>query len=279
MSAESSNAIEATLYRCHILTLFPEFFASPLQTSIMGRAIAAERLAVNLVDIREHATDKHRTTDDTPYGGGAGMVMKVEPIVGAIEFVEQTFGRTHRVLLSPQGRPFRQEDAQRLAKEPNLLMVCGRYEGVDERVREHYIDEQISLGDFVLTGGEFGALVVLDALARLLPGVLGNEESSKNESFSDARVLEHPHYTRPYDFRGHVVPEILRSGDHQRIEMWRRQRSLLRTKLNRPELFEEIRDEISEADLVAVEEQSLLESSPQKHSSGAPKSGPSAKKR
>ncbi|OIP40619.1 MAG: tRNA (guanosine(37)-N1)-methyltransferase TrmD [Deltaproteobacteria bacterium CG2_30_63_29] len=250
----SPQVPEATPFRCHILTLFPDFFRSPLESSIVGRAIAARRLDVTLVDIREHTTDKHRTTDDTPYGGGAGMVMKPEPVVRAIEFVEARAGRAHRVLLSPQGRPFRQRDAERLAREPNLMMLCGHYEGVDERVLSHYIDEEISIGDFVLTGGELGALVVLDALSRLLPGVLGNVDSAKNESFSDPRLLEHPHYTRPFDFRGHLVPEVLRSGDHQRIETWRYRKSLLRTKTNRPDLFEAIRPEISEVDLVAIAE-------------------------
>jgi len=204
-------------------------------------------------DIREHATDKHRKTDDTPYGGGAGMVMKPEPIVRAIEDVEADAGhRLHRVLLTPQGTRFSQRSARRLAAtDGGIILICGRYEGFDERVREHFVDEELSIGDYVLTGGEPAALVVLDAVVRLLPGVLGNAASAADESFScasDGRLLEYPQYTRPFTFRGHSVPDVLRSGHHARIDRWRYEQSLLRTARNRPDLLRAAWLEISPQD-------------------------------
>src|SRR5258708_6177455 len=203
--------------------------AAPIEESILGKAREKGLLRVEVTDIREFAAGKHRVTDDVPYGGGAGMVMKPEPLVGAIE------AGAHVVLLSPQGRPFTQRKAQELLAREKLVLVCGRYEGVDERVLE-WIDEEISLGDFVLTGGEFAALAVIDAVARLVPGVLGNAESAVRESFS-AGLLEGPQYTRPPEFRGRKVPEVLLSGDHAKIAQWRREQAEERTRERRPDLL------------------------------------------
>jgi tRNA (guanine37-N1)-methyltransferase len=232
------------------LTLFPDFFRSPLETSILGRAVEDGSLVVEPINIRDHADGKHRVTDDTPYGGGAGMVMKPDPIVRALEAAEaaslaQGAGRPWRIALTPAGQPFRQADARRLAALPSISLLCGRYEGIDERAMDE-IDEQLSLGDFVLTGGEVAALAIIDAVARLLPGVLGNQESPEDESFGQG-VLEYPQYTRPAVFRGRPVPDILRSGDHGRIARWRRQQALLRTRARRPDLFAAL--ELSRDDL------------------------------
>ena len=225
-------------FQCHILTLFPDFFTSPLSVSIVQRARKAGALEIATHDIRDQTTDRHRSADDTPYGGGAGMVMKPGPIVRSIEAVEEQVGhRLHRILLTPQGAPFTQQTAHRLAEmKQGVLMLCGRYEGVDERVREHFIDEEISIGDYILTGGEPAALVVVDALIRLRPGVLGNAASSVDESFSEG-LLEYPQYTRPQSFRALEVPAILSSGDHGRIARWRREQSLRRTLRRRPDLL------------------------------------------
>jgi len=220
-----------------LLTIFPEFFESPLSTSILGRAQEKELVEYALVDIREFATDRHRKTDDLPYGGGAGMLMKPEPLVGALEYAREQDPGATRILMSPQGEPLTQALAQELADQPEgLILTCGRYEGVDERVREGWIDREISLGDYVLSGGEPGALVLLDAITRLIPGVLGNFDSIREESFS-APSLEYPQYTRPRDFRGREVPEILLSGDHAKIAQWRRDRALERTRKRRPDLL------------------------------------------
>jgi tRNA (guanine37-N1)-methyltransferase len=218
-----------------VLTLFPRMIAAPIEESILGKAREKGLLRVEVTDIREFAAGKHRVTDDVPYGGGAGMVMKPEPLVGAIEAARARQPGAHVVLLSPQGRPFTQRKAQELLAREKLVLVCGRYEGVDERVLE-WIDEEISLGDFVLTGGEFAALAVIDAVARLVPGVLGNAESAVRESFS-AGLLEGPQYTRPPEFRGRKVPEVLLSGDHARIAQWRREQAEERTRLRRPDLL------------------------------------------
>ncbi|AWV90354.1 tRNA (guanosine(37)-N1)-methyltransferase TrmD [Bradymonas sediminis] len=221
-----------------LLTIFPEFFESPLSTSILGRAQEKELVEYALVDIREFATDRHRKTDDLPYGGGAGMLMKPEPLVGALEYAREQDPGATRILMSPQGEPLTQALAQELADQPGgLILTCGRYEGVDERVREGWIDREISLGDYVLSGGEPGALVLLDAITRLIPGVLGNFDSIREESFS-APSLEYPQYTRPRDFRGREVPEILLSGDHAKIAQWRRDRALERTRKRRPDLLD-----------------------------------------
>jgi tRNA (guanine37-N1)-methyltransferase len=219
-----------------ILTIFPEMVASPLEESILGKAVRRGLIAVRIINIRDFATDRHQTTDDRPYGGGSGMVMKVEPLALAIASARSADPPAKVILLSPQGRPFSQEAAWELSRERHLTLVCGRYEGVDERVRRHYVDDEISIGDYVLTGGELPALVVVDAVARLVPGVLGCSESTVEESFADA-LLEYPQYTRPELFEGHRVPEILLSGNHAAVRRWRRQQSLWRTWRRRPDLL------------------------------------------
>ena len=221
-----------------ILTLFPRMVASPLEESILGKAIAKGVLRVRVTDIREFAEGKHRVTDDVPYGGGAGMVMKPEPLVAAIEAAKAREPRARVVLMSPQGRRFDQEKAIELSQAPALVLVCGRYEGVDERVLR-WVDEELSLGDFVLSGGEVAALAVVDAVARLIPGVLGNELSAQSESFAGEGLLEGPQYTRPAEFRGLRVPEVLLSGDHARIAGWRREQAMARTRERRPDLLDE----------------------------------------
>ena len=219
-----------------VLTLFPRMIAAPLEESILGKARERGLLRVQVTDIREHAEGKHRVTDDVPYGGGAGMVMKPEPLVSAIESAKAREPAAHVVLMSPQGRRFDQRKAQELAQRGKLILVCGRYEGVDERVLP-FVDEEISLGDFVMTGGEFAALAIIDAMARLCPGVLGNAESPLQESFAGEGLLEGPQYTRPPEFRGHKVPVILLSGDHAKIAAWRREQALHRTRDRRPDLL------------------------------------------
>ena len=216
-----------------VLTLFPRMVAAPLEESILGKARAAGLLRVQVTDIREFAEGKHRVTDDVPYGGGAGMVMKPEPLVAAIESAKQRDPSARVVLMSPQGRKFDQRVAQELPAE--LILVCGRYEGVDERVMD-WIDDEISVGDFVLTGGELAALAIIDTMARLVPGVLGNAESALSESFTEG-LLEGPQYTRPPEFRGRKVPEVLLSGDHAKIAAWRREQALQRTRARRPDLL------------------------------------------
>jgi tRNA (guanine37-N1)-methyltransferase len=219
-----------------ILTLFPGMFESPLRESIVGKAQERGLIHIRVHNIRDYATDKHQVTDDRPFGGGEGMVMKPEPIVRLLDTLRTEEPQPWVVLLSPQGRVFQQECAWRWSTLPSLALICGRYEGVDERVAEVFTDEQISLGDYVLTGGELAAMVVVDAVTRLLPGALGNAASPRVESFAEP-VLEFPQYTRPRDFRGHRVPEVLLSGDHEAIQRWRRGEALLRTKLRRPDLF------------------------------------------
>jgi len=220
----------------HLVTLFPEFFASPLATTMLKKGQERGALRFSLHDIREHATDRHRVTDDTPYGGGPGMVMKPEPLVAAIEATGAGEARPHRVLLSPQGGRLSLEHVRALAARPELALICGRYEGVDERVRA-FVDEELSIGDYVVSGGEVAALVVIDAVARLIPGVLGCAQSSAEESFGDG-LLEYPQYTRPPTFRGREVPEVLLSGDHAAIARWRRREALRRTRALRPDLLE-----------------------------------------
>ena len=221
----------------HIVTLFPDLFASPLKESILGKAIDRGVVDVAVHDLRDHAQDKHRTADDAPYGGGAGMVLKPEPIIRALRAIEAEAGPATVVLLTPQGIPFSQALAQRLSKEERLVLLCGRYEGVDERVRLHFTDLEISIGDYVLMGGEIPALVVLDATVRLLPGVVGDELSIQEDSFQTG-LLDHPHYTRPAEAEGHKVPEVLISGNHEAIRRWRRKESLRRTRARRPDLLE-----------------------------------------
>ena len=219
-----------------ILTLFPQACAAYLKASILGRAQKAGLITVRLTDVREFSFDRHRTVDDAPYGGGDGMVMKVEPVVAALESLPGK-PEPRIILLSPAGVPFTQAVAQELAGLERLVLICGRYEGVDERVRKLAVDQEISLGDFVLSGGELPALAVVDAVSRLIPGVLGGADSAAADSFSDG-LLEHPHYTRPPEFRGLGVPEVLVGGNHAAIARWRRKESLRRTLLRRPELLD-----------------------------------------
>jgi tRNA (guanine37-N1)-methyltransferase len=219
--------------RVDVLTIFPGIFEGPLRESLLGKAIADGVIDVHVHDIRDFATDKHRTTDDTSFGGGPGMVMKAEPIFTAVDALGPDPKRV--VLLSPAGRRFDQALANELAGERRLVLICGRYEGVDERVVEGIPSEEISIGDVVLSGGEIPALVVLEAVSRLIPGVVGNEESLAVESFADGG-LDHPHYTRPRSFRGMDVPDVLLSGDHARIEEWRRREAREKARRNRPDL-------------------------------------------
>jgi tRNA (guanine37-N1)-methyltransferase len=221
----------------NVVTLFPELFGVFSETSFVKKAITTGELVLRLEQLREHGLGKHRSVDDTPYGGGAGMVLRVDCIAAALESAEAASGRTHRVLMTPQGTRFVQPMAKALVARGSLTLVCGRYEGFDERVRT-LVDEEISLGDFILAGGEIAAMAVIEACIRLLPGVLGNEESTSLESFSDdnAGLLEYPQYTRPATFRGEAVPEVLLSGDHARIAAWRREQSMERTRARRPDL-------------------------------------------
>jgi len=218
-----------------VITLFPRMFDSPLGHSILKRAQEKDLISVRLVDPRNYATDRHRVTDDYPYGGGQGMIMKPEPLVAAIENLRAQAPEAKILMLSPRGRIFTQAEAAALAQQQHVALVCGRYEGVDERVKS-FVDDEISVGDFTLSGGEPAAMVVIDAVARLIPGVLGNEQSATDESFSNG-LLEYPQYTRPEDFRGMRVPEVLLSGDHERIRQWRRQMSLGLTMNRRPDLL------------------------------------------
>jgi tRNA (guanine37-N1)-methyltransferase len=230
-----------------IFTLFPEMFAGPFSESILKRAQERGLLSIALHNIRDATTDKHHVVDDYPYGGGAGMVMKPEPVFSAVEAVYQA-GPV--ILLTPQGRLFNQQIARELAQEPRLTLICGHYEGVDERVREHLVTAELSIGDYVLTGGELAAMILVDATSRLLPGVLGGSESTLEESHS-AHLLEYPHYTRPPGFRGWRVPDILLSGHHEQIARWRRKESLRRTRERRPDLF-------ARADLSSKQDAKLL---------------------
>lgn len=222
--------------KIEVFTLFPEVFPAYLNSSIVKRAVDSGLLEVNLHNIRDFATDKHSVTDDEPYGGGGGMVMKAEPIFRAVESVVGKSPNSPVILLSPQGRPFKQSIAQDLSDYEQFSLLCGRYEGVDERVRLKLVSDEISVGDYVLTGGELPALLLIDAVARLLPGALGDPKGAQNDSFATG-LLEHPHYTRPQEFRGWEVPEVLRSGDHAQIASWRREQSLLRTYERRPDLL------------------------------------------
>jgi len=216
------------MFHARILTLFPEFFDTPLACSIPKRAIAAGLVRVECIQIRDFATDRHRRVDDVPYGGGPGMVMKPEPVVAAIRHARARQPDTRVVLLSPAGTPFDQKKARAYAAGPGITLLCGRYEGIDERVVE-YVDEQLSVGPYVLSGGEPAAMCVLDAVIRLLPGALGDAESAAQDSFSESGLLDWPHYTRPEVFEGKQVPEVLLSGNHAEIEKWRRMQALERS--------------------------------------------------
>lgn len=220
-----------------ILTLFPDMFNGVLQSSILKKAQENGVFSYHAVDFRDYAFNKHNKVDDYPYGGGAGMVLMPQPIFNAVEAIEKAPDKPPRVILMcPQGERYTQKKAEELAEEDHLIFICGHYEGYDERIREHLVTDEISIGDFVLTGGELGAMVVIDSVVRLLPDGLGNDESAKEDSFSTG-LLEHPHYTRPAEFEGHIVPEVLRSGHHGNIETWRKKESLRRTYLRRPDLL------------------------------------------
>jgi len=220
-----------------LLTLFPDMFTGPFTESIIKKAVEKGLIDIALHNIRDFAFDKHRVTDDYPYGGGAGMVMKVEPLTACIESIKAVRPLSKVILTTPGGRPLSQSLVQELAYEDGLIIICGRYEGVDERVREIFVDLEISIGDFVLTGGEPAAVVLVDAVSRLIPGVLGSCESALDDSFGNG-LLEYPQYTRPPEFRGATVPSVLLSGNHLEIERWRRRESLRRTFLMRPELLD-----------------------------------------
>lgn len=223
----------------HVLTLFPEMIIQGVSTSITGRAIEKGRITVNAVNIRDYSRDKHRHVDDAPYGGGAGMVMQPGPVVEAYEDLCRQMGKKPRIIyMTPQGKVFNQEIARELAQEEDLVFLCGHYEGIDERALELICTDYLSIGDYVLTGGELPAMVMIDCISRLVPGVLNNEVSAEVESFHD-NLLEYPQYTRPEVFREMAVPEILLSGHHQKIEEWRREQSICRTLERRPDLLEE----------------------------------------
>ncbi|MEH7514784.1 tRNA (guanosine(37)-N1)-methyltransferase TrmD [Gottfriedia acidiceleris] len=220
------------------LTLFPEMFEGVLNSSILKKAQEKEAVKFRCVNFRDFSTNKHSNVDDYPYGGGAGMVLAPQPIFDAVdELVSKSENKPRIVLLCPQGERFSQRKAEELAKEEHLIFICGHYEGYDERIREHVVTDEISIGDYVLTGGELGAMVIADSVVRLLPGVLGNTTSKNEDSFSTG-LLEHPHYTRPADFRGHKVPDVLLSGNHALIEEWRTKQSFKRTITRRPDLLE-----------------------------------------
>ncbi|HVS08543.1 MAG TPA: tRNA (guanosine(37)-N1)-methyltransferase TrmD [Planctomycetota bacterium] len=221
-----------------ILTLFPEALEAYARESILGIAQEKGLVTIMLVDFRDFARDRHRTVDDRPFGGGPGMVLRPEPIVECVEWLEARHGRFHRFALCPRGRTFTQRVAEEIAREERVLLLCGRYEGFDERVREELELEDLSIGDYVLSGGELPALVVAEAVARLVPGVLGDERSALQDSFREGGPLDYPHYTRPREFRGRAVPEVLLSGDHEAIERWRRSQALETTRSRRPDLLE-----------------------------------------
>ncbi len=222
--------------RIDVLTLFPEFFTSPLAASLLGKALKSERATVHCTNFRDYTTDKHRSVDDVPYGGGVGMVLKPEPLFAAVEALPN-FPPRAIILLTPQGEPLKQEHFQEFSQLQQLVLICGHYEGVDERVREHLVTREISLGDFVLTGGEIPALALIDGVIRLLPGTVGKAASLVEESF-EGGLLEYPHYTRPPEFRGWHVPEVLRSGNHKAIAQWRQKQRQARTQERRPDLLD-----------------------------------------
>jgi tRNA (guanine37-N1)-methyltransferase len=227
--------------RIDVLTLFPEMFEGVLGSSILGKALEKKLVDIRTVNFREFAFNKHNTVDDYPFGGGGGMVLKPEPIFRAVEHVtadDQGERRPRVILMCPQGETFTQRKAEELAREERLIFICGHYEGYDERIREHLVTDELSIGDYVLTGGELPAMVVIDSVVRLLPGVLGNEQSAVTDSFSTG-LLEYPHYTRPAQFRDWTVPDVLLSGHHENIAKWRREQSLLRTLRRRPDLLEQ----------------------------------------
>ncbi len=238
------------MIRFDVLSIFPEMFHSPLNFSLLKKAQEKGLIDIGLHNIRDWAEDKHNMTDDAPYGGGCGMVMKVEPVERALAAVKRADVQSLVVLMTPQGKTFNQKIAGEMAEEKHIIMICGRYEGVDERIREHLADREISIGDYILTGGELSSLVVIDAVSRLIPGVLGNDASAATESFSQG-LLEYPQYTRPAYYKGWSVPDVLVSGNHAQIERWQRIEAIKRTWLRRPDLLEKI--ELSEGDKINLE--------------------------
>lgn len=243
--------------RFDILTLFPNMFSSPFQESILAKAIEKGLIEVRTINIRDFALNKHQVVDDAPYGGGQGMVLKVEPIARAIEQLKSEDPSAWTIYLTPEGKPLNQQQLRSLSARSHLILLCGRYEGVDERVRELFVDEEISIGDYVLTGGELAAMVLIDAVSRLLPGVLGSDRSAEEDSFNGS-LLEYPQYTRPANFRGHEVPEVLLSGNHQAISLWRRREAIRRTYRRRPDLLSKA--SLSEEDKKILEEIDLNKS-------------------
>jgi tRNA (guanine37-N1)-methyltransferase len=236
-----------------VLTLFPEMFDGVFGASILGKAKEKGIVSLQAVNFRNYSGNKHNTVDDYPYGGGGGMVLKPEPVFAAVEDLAVEPDVAPRVILMcPQGETFTQRKAEELSRERHIVLICGHYEGYDERIRQHLVTDELSIGDYVLTGGEIPAMTVIDSVVRLLPGVLGNETSAVTDSYSTG-LLEHPHYTRPPEFRGWTVPEVLISGHHGRIEGWRREQSLLRTLMRRPELLEKV--ELTKKERLWLEEQ------------------------
>jgi len=228
------------MMKVDVLTLFPEMMDGVFRASILGKAQEKGIVSLNAINFREYSNSKHGTVDDTPYGGGGGMVLKPEPIFSAVEdLVSRTSATPRIILMCPQGDTFTQRKAEEFAKEEHLIFICGHYEGYDERIREHLVTDELSIGDYVLTGGELPAMVAIDSIVRLLPGVLGNETSAVTDSFSTG-LLEYPHYTRPAEFRGWKVPDILLSGHHANIELWRREQALKRTLERRPDLLDKV---------------------------------------
>jgi tRNA (guanine37-N1)-methyltransferase len=249
-----------------IVTIFPEMVEAGLAPGVIGRARQAGLLDIVVHNLRDFTTDRHRVVDDVPFGGGPGMVLKPEPLFVAVERIGEMRGRPDAVLLlSPAGKPFTQRDARRLATVPHIVVLCGRYEGIDERVREHIATEEISIGDYVLSGGELPALVVVDAVSRLVPGVVGDDQSVEADSFT-CGLLDYPHYTRPAEYRGHRVPEVLTSGHHGEIRKWRRREALRRTAERRPELLVEAEldddEQMFVAEIVGAERVGGAEASP-----------------
>lgn len=239
------------MIRFDVLSIFPEMFSSPLNFSLLKKAQEKGLVNICLHDIRNWASDKHRMTDDAPFGGGCGMVMKVEPVERALAEIKNRVGESRVVLMTPQGETLNHNIAAELASERQIIIICGRYEGVDERIRTHLVDQEISIGDFILTGGELSALVLIDAVSRLITGVLGNADSSAGESFANG-LLEYPQYTRPANYKNWCVPEVLLSGNHAEIERWRRRESLKRTYERRPDLLKKI--ELSAEDKKILEQ-------------------------
>ncbi len=238
------------MMKVDVLTLFPEMMDGVFRSSILGKAQEKGIVNLNAVNFRDYSGNKHGTVDDTPYGGGGGMVLKPDPIFSAVEdLLSQTSAAPRVILMCPQGETFTQQKAEELSAEDHLIFICGHYEGYDERIREHLVTDELSIGDYVLTGGELPAMVVIDSVVRLLPGVLGNETSAVTDSFSTG-LLEYPHYTRPAEFRGWKVPDILLSGHHANIEVWRREQALKRTLERRPDLLKRI--ELTDQDLKMI---------------------------